>query len=87
MEAINLRLAHQECRIFHEFAESFTGRGGLLLRSGGLDPMRPVPLPLIEQRFAIGAVDPMLDQAVRLNRQPGRNLELSFAVFVPTVII
>ena len=35
MEAINLRLAHQQCRIFHEFAESFTGRGGLLLRSAG----------------------------------------------------
>jgi hypothetical protein len=81
VETINLRLALQQVRIFHELAESFAGRGGLLLRSGGLDPTRPVPLPAIEHRFAIGAVDPMIDLAVRLNRQPGRNLDLPLAVF------
>ena len=81
METINLHLARQQGRIFHELAESLAGRGGLLLRSGGLDPTRPQPLSLIEQRFAIGAVDPMVDLAVRLNRQPGRNLDLSLAVF------
>ena len=41
METINLRLALQQGRIFHELAEGFAGRGGLLLRSGGLDPTRP----------------------------------------------
>ena len=81
METINLRLALQQGRIFHELAEGFAGRGGLLLRSGGLDPTRPEPLPPIEQRFDIGAVDPMIDLAVRLNRQPGRNLDLPLAVF------
>ena len=81
METINLRLALQQVRNLHELAEGFAGRGGLLLRSGGLDPTRPEPLPPIEQRFDIGAVDPMIDLAVRLNRQPGRNLDLPLAVF------
>ena len=39
-----------------------------------------MPLPLIEQCFAIGAVNGMVDLAVRLNRQPGRNLDLPLAV-------
>jgi phage/plasmid-associated DNA primase len=82
LPTIDLRLALQQARIFHELAESLAGLGGLLLlRSDGLDPTRPEPLPPIEQRFAIGAVDPMVDLAVRLNRQPGRNLDLPLAVF------
>jgi len=69
---INLPLAYQQGRIFHELVESFAGRGELLFRSSGLDPTRPVPLPVIEQRFAIGAPDRM---------EPGRNLDLPLAIF------
>jgi phage/plasmid-associated DNA primase len=81
LPTIDLRLAQQQARIFHALAESFAERGGLLLRSDGLDPTRPQPLPVIEQRFAIGAVDPMVDMAIRLNRQPACNLNLPLAVF------
>jgi P4 family phage/plasmid primase-like protien len=81
LPTIDLRLAQQQVRIFHRLAESCAGRGGLLLRSGGLDPMRREPLPATLQRFVVGAVDPMVDMAVRLNRQPGRNLDLPLAVF------
>lgn len=80
MPMINLRLARQQLQIFHELADVTAG-GALMLRSYGLDPVKPHPLPATEQCFAVGGLDPMLDQAVRLNREPGRNLELPFAVF------
>jgi hypothetical protein len=80
--AINLLLARQHIQIFHQLADGFAAAGGMLaLRSGGLDPDRPQPLPASEQLFAIGGVDAMLDIAVRLNRQPNRNVELPLAIF------
>lgn len=78
---INLRQARQHLQTWHGRAAGFADPGAVALRSSGLETARPRPLSATEHRFAVGAVDPMLDQAVRLNCEPGRNVGLSFAVF------
>ena len=78
---LDLRLIRQHIVLFHEGAAPFAGRGSLLLGATGIDPTRPQPLPALEQRFAIGAIDPMVEMAMRWNREPGRNVHLAPAVY------
>ena len=71
--AIDLAEMRRHIERLHRLAEAY-GVGSLKLVSSGLDPQQPRSLPLIEQSFPIGAVDPMAEAAMRLNREAGHNV-------------
>ena len=77
---IDLAELRRHVERLHRLAEAY-GVGSLKLVSNGLDPQQPRPLPLIEQSFPIGAVDPMAEAAMRLNRESGRNVTVPLAVY------
>ena len=78
--AIDLAEMRRHIERLHRLAEAY-GVGSLKLVSSGLDPQQPRPLPLIEQSFPIGGVDPMAEMAMRLNREAGRNVTVAPAVY------
>ena len=78
--AIDLAELRRHVERLHRLAEAY-GVGSLKLVSNGLDPQQPRPLPLIEQSFPIGGVDPMAEAAMRLNREPGRNVTVPLAIY------
>ena len=55
---IDLAALRQHVERLHRLAEAY-GVGSLKLVANGLDPQQLRPLPLIEQSFPIGAIDPM----------------------------
>jgi hypothetical protein len=77
--AIDLAEMRRHIERLHRHAEAY-GAGSLKLVSSGLDPQQPRPLPIIEQYFPIGGIDPMAEAAMRLNRS-GYNVTVPLAVY------
>ena len=77
---IDLAALRHHVERLHRLAEAY-GVGSLKLVSNGLDPQRPRPLPPLEQSFPIGGIDPMAEAAMRLNREPGRNVTVPLAIY------
>lgn len=72
---LHLRQITDQLTAMHRTGDGIAGR--LLLRGEGLVPGRPEALPPVAEFFAIGAVGPMAETAMRLNREPGRNVRVS----------
>jgi phage/plasmid-associated DNA primase len=76
---LHLRRVREEIAVFHQGGDGSAGR--LLLRAEGLALGRPEPLSPEAEFFAVGAIDPMVEVLMRLNREPGRNVRVSPKVY------
>ena len=74
--ALDLRQIRFQVQLWNSLVEAGEAPAFLRLVSDGIDPDRPVPLPAEQQRFSAGAIDPVTEAVMRLNRQPGRNVRL-----------
>ena len=79
---LDLRSVSTQSRLMHAAAEGFDHAVGarIVLRTNGVDPARPQPLEPSAEAFVVGAIDPLAEAVMRLNRG-GRNVWISPVVY------